>query len=55
MDVGLATAAAVNTGVWLRPFGKLVHTMPPYISTNNEVDHIYKTIVTIVAAEGRHK
>ena len=27
-------------GVWLRPFGKLLYTMPPYIMTNDELKRI---------------
>jgi adenosylmethionine-8-amino-7-oxononanoate aminotransferase len=26
--------------VWLRPFGKLIYTMPPYVCTEDEVAHI---------------
>lgn len=51
VDMAVATAAAVDAGVWLRPFGKLVYTMPPYISTNDEVDRICAAIAAIVAAE----
>lgn len=40
-----ATSAAVAHGVWLRPFGRLIYTMPPYISTTEE-------IATICAAVG---
>ena len=37
VDMAAATAAAVGAGVWLRPFRDLVYTMPPYISTPDDV------------------
>lgn len=53
VDMASATAACVDAGVWLRPFGKLVYTMPPYISTDVEVTSICRAIAAIVAAEQR--
>ncbi len=31
VDVAVATAAAVERGVWLRPFRDLIYAMPPYV------------------------
>lgn len=32
-----ATAAAMDHGVWVRPFGRLIYAMPPYICTEEQV------------------
>jgi len=37
VDVAKATDAALEQGVWLRPFRDLVYTMPPYVSTDEEI------------------
>ena len=31
VDVAAATDAAVDRGVWLRPFRNLIYAMPPYV------------------------
>jgi adenosylmethionine-8-amino-7-oxononanoate aminotransferase len=36
-------------GVWIRPFGKLVYTMPPYISTDDDIATITSAMVDAVA------
>lgn len=41
----------VDHGVWLRPFGKLVYIMPPYIINNKELDHILSAITEILGKE----
>lgn len=38
---------ALDHGVWLRPFGRLVYTMPPYLCSDEEVDRIAAAIVAI--------
>ena len=49
-----AQNAAVNHGVWLRPFGRLIYCMPPFLSTTDEVDTICRAVAAAVsaAAEG---
>jgi adenosylmethionine---8-amino-7-oxononanoate aminotransferase len=37
VDIPAATAAAVRAGVWLRPFRDLVYTMPPYVTSDEDV------------------
>ena len=39
----------VDQGVWLRPFGRLLYTMPPYISSDEELRRI--TGAMVAAAE----
>ena len=40
VDMAAATAAAVDAGVWLRPFRDLVYTMPPYVCTPDDLTAI---------------
>ncbi len=37
VDVAAASAAALDHGVWIRPFRDLIYTMPPYISTDEDL------------------
>jgi len=42
-------AAAIERGVWVRPFRDLVYTMPPYVSTAEDVATICSALVGAVA------
>jgi len=44
VDVVKATDAAIEEGVWLRPFRDLVYTMPPYVTTDADLDRICTAI-----------
>ncbi|HEX4722726.1 MAG TPA: adenosylmethionine--8-amino-7-oxononanoate transaminase [Pseudonocardiaceae bacterium] len=37
VDIPAATEAAVGEGAWLRPFRDLIYTMPPYVSTDDDL------------------
>jgi adenosylmethionine-8-amino-7-oxononanoate aminotransferase len=49
VDVAAATAAAVERGVWLRPFRDLIYVMPPYVI--DEVDLAKVTSAVVEAAK----
>jgi adenosylmethionine-8-amino-7-oxononanoate aminotransferase len=38
----------VRRGIWIRPFGKLVYVMPPYIITENELRTLLEQLVEVV-------
>ncbi|MCX2955002.1 adenosylmethionine--8-amino-7-oxononanoate transaminase [Lentzea sp. NEAU-D7] len=45
VDMARATRAAVDAGVWLRPFRDLIYTMPPFVSTDADVAQIAAAVV----------
>lgn len=49
VDVVAVTRAALEQGVWVRPFRDLVYTMPPYVTTPEQVARIGGGIVAAVA------
>lgn len=50
VDVPAATRAAVERGVWLRPFADLVYTMPPYVCDDDEIARIADAAVAAARA-----
>ncbi len=53
VDVAAATAAAVERGVWLRPFRELVYAMPPYTTTGEELAAVTGAMVAAARAGAR--
>jgi adenosylmethionine-8-amino-7-oxononanoate aminotransferase len=47
VDVTAAQKIAMEHGVWLRPFGRLVYTMPPYVCTAEETGRIAEAMFAI--------
>ncbi|GAA2618196.1 adenosylmethionine--8-amino-7-oxononanoate transaminase [Actinomadura fulvescens] len=40
VDVPAIQKTVMDHGVWLRPFGKLIYAMPPYVCSEDEIGHI---------------
>jgi adenosylmethionine-8-amino-7-oxononanoate aminotransferase len=47
VDLAVATPAALDRGVWLRPFRNLVYAMPPYVCTPAEIAQISSAMVEV--------
>jgi adenosylmethionine-8-amino-7-oxononanoate aminotransferase len=45
VDVARVTRVAVEHGVWLRPFRDLIYTMPPYVTSDEDLAQITGAIV----------
>ena len=50
VDVAAATAAALERGVWLRPFRDLVYAMPPYVTGEDELGQITTAMLAAARA-----
>jgi adenosylmethionine-8-amino-7-oxononanoate aminotransferase len=42
----------VSRGVWVRPFGKLVYLMPPFVIDDRDLDMLTRAVVEVVEATG---
>lgn len=49
VDMGLVQPAFVERGVWIRPFGELIYTMPPYITEAEDLSRICSVIHDVVS------
>lgn len=38
----------VKHGIWIRPFGKLIYTMPPYICSDEDLDHLCAKMIAVL-------
>ena len=47
LDMNWIQPLLVEKGVWLRPFGKLLYAMPPFIISNGELQHITQAMCVI--------
>jgi len=47
IDVARIQSTLVEQGVWLRPFGKLLYTMPPFVISNAQLSQVTAAIATV--------
>jgi adenosylmethionine-8-amino-7-oxononanoate aminotransferase len=50
VNIGAATAAALERGVWLRPFRDLLYTMPPYVIDEGDLARVTAAVVDAARA-----
>jgi adenosylmethionine-8-amino-7-oxononanoate aminotransferase len=50
VNIAAATAAAVERGVWLRPFRDLIYTMPPYLIDEEDLARVSAAVGEAVKA-----
>jgi adenosylmethionine-8-amino-7-oxononanoate aminotransferase len=48
LDIGVVQQLLIENGVWLRPFGKLLYTMPPFIVKKEELLQITTAMKEVV-------
>ena len=47
VEMASAQRRFVERGVWIRPFGKLVYTMPPYIIEEEDLAQVMRAMVEV--------
>ena len=50
LDVAAVQAQLVSRGVWLRPFGRLLYTMPPFVISAAELTKVTAAMCDVVAS-----
>ncbi|WP_295894161.1 adenosylmethionine--8-amino-7-oxononanoate transaminase [uncultured Vibrio sp.] len=50
VNMEVIQAHFVEQGVWIRPFGKLIYMMPPFISSNDDIQSLINAIESAVNA-----
>jgi adenosylmethionine-8-amino-7-oxononanoate aminotransferase len=50
VDMQTVQPQFVEAGVWVRPFGKLIYLMPPYVIDPCDLQTLTAAVTTIVAA-----
>ena len=48
VEMPVFQALLIENGIWVRPFGKLVYIMPPYVITDEELIKLCQTLLKVV-------
>lgn len=48
VDMKKIQSAFVDKGVWIRPFGKLIYLMPPFIINKQDIEHLCNAIFEVL-------
>ena len=48
VDMPLFQSLLIDNGIWVRPFGKLVYIMPPYVITDDELTTLCQALLKVV-------
>jgi adenosylmethionine-8-amino-7-oxononanoate aminotransferase len=48
VDMKRIQAALVEAGIWLRPFGKLIYMMPPFVMSHDELHFLIKQTLHVI-------
>ena len=55
LDVQRVSALLIERGVWLRPFGKLLYAMPPFVISESELAAVTEAMAAVVDAAEREE
>ena len=50
VDMKVVQPQFVEAGAWVRPFGKLVYLMPPFIISSEDLDYLTRAVVKVVGS-----